>query len=110
MNRAIRLKKQTEWSAALVKMLRGKRTQGQLGKLLGVPKNTVWRWEAGYARPDPRHTRRLERLAERERFLKDWNPVGSLIILGDLEEGSRQIGRWCEESLESSALLVEEGR
>jgi hypothetical protein len=29
------------WTPTLIKRLRGKRTQGEFGKLLGVPNNTV---------------------------------------------------------------------
>ena len=42
------LAKQQSWPASLIKQLRGKRTQAEFGRLLGVPKNTVWRWEAGH--------------------------------------------------------------
>ena len=99
---------QTGWSPTLVRMLRGKRTQAQLAELLGVSKNTVWRWEAGYAAPDARHAGRLSKLAERERFLADWKPVGSMIPLGDLEEGSRQITRLFRRSLARTARQLEE--
>jgi hypothetical protein len=58
-----------------------------------VPKNTVWRWEAGYARPDTRRSEKLSRLAKAERFQAEWKLAGSAALLGDLEEGSRMIAR-----------------
>jgi transcriptional regulator with XRE-family HTH domain len=79
------------WTPTIVKRLRGKRTQSEFGSLIGVPKNTVWRWEAGRAGPDAEHAGRLSNLAERERFLEDWRLEGSLKFLGDIEEGSERI-------------------
>jgi transcriptional regulator with XRE-family HTH domain len=87
-------KKEIVWGAALIRQLRAGRTQAEFGALLGVPKNTVWRWEAGQARPDPVNAEGLSRLAARERFLADWKVGGSLTLLkplGDLEEASRRI-------------------
>lgn len=81
------------WTAERVKRLRGKRTQEQFGKLVGVPKNTVWRWEAGYSRPDLKRSQRLARLAKTEGFHQGWKLEGSGVLLGDLEEGSREIAR-----------------
>ena len=60
------------WTPRLVKQLRGKRTLAEFGALIGAPKNTVWRWEAGEAQPDATYAERLSELAEREHFLKDW--------------------------------------
>jgi transcriptional regulator with XRE-family HTH domain len=79
------------WTPSLIRRLRGKRTQAEFGNLLGVPKNTVWRWEAGRSAPDRERTRLLARLAAAERFLEDWKLVGSLKLSGSLEEGSRVI-------------------
>ena len=70
------------WTGALVRRLRGKRTQAEFGRVLGVPKNTVWRWEAGVVAPDSRNARRLGRLAERERFPQAFKVKGSLTIIG----------------------------
>ena len=81
------------WTAAKVKRLRGRRTQEQFGKLIGVPKNTVWRWETGYSRPDARRSQKLSRLANVERFQQNWKIEGSETLLGDLEEGSRQLAK-----------------
>lgn len=97
------LTKQDFWPALLIKQLRGKRTQAEFGRLLGVPKNTVWRWEAGQARPDSKHAEHLSTLSEKEQFLADWDPVGSIIILGDIEEGSREISKEFQEAIERSA-------
>src|SRR5881409_4402854 len=78
-----------QWTAERVKKLRAKRTQEEFGKLIRVPKNTVWRWEAGYAKPDAERAERLSRLAKKEKFLQDWKLQGSAELLGDLEEGSK---------------------
>jgi transcriptional regulator with XRE-family HTH domain len=78
-----------EWTSQRVRRLRGKRTQAEFGRLVGVPKNTVWRWEAGYARPDAQRAARLSRLAKKERFLAHWELAGSAELLGDIEEGSK---------------------
>jgi len=82
---------QKKWGPALIKRLRGKRTQDEFARLLGAPKNTVWRWEAGHARPTAAYARKLTRIAERERFLADWNPVGSITWVGDLKAGAQEI-------------------
>ena len=96
------LPKQQSWPASLIKQLRGKRTQAEFGRLLGVPKNTIWRWEAGQIRPNSEHAEQLSTLAEKEQFLADWDPVGSIIILGDIEEGSREISKDFQEAIERS--------
>jgi transcriptional regulator with XRE-family HTH domain len=96
-------KKEIQWLPALIRELRGKRTQAEFGALLGVPKNTVWRWEARHVKPDPEHARRLSKLAERERFLADWKLLGSLRVVGDLEEASREVRRLFHESVERTA-------
>jgi transcriptional regulator with XRE-family HTH domain len=80
-----------DWTPPLIKQLRGRRTQSEFGKLLGVPKNTVWRWESNYSRPLGRFSAKMAKLAETEGFLKNFKLVGSVTILGDLEEGSREI-------------------
>lgn len=81
------------WTGLLVRRLRGRRSQQEFGRRLGVPKNTVWRWEADRAQPDGRNERRLSRLAEREGFWDGWGLVGSVKVLGDLEAGSRDIAK-----------------
>ena len=83
----------TEWTPEKIRKLRGKRTQGEFGKNIRVPKNTVWRWEAGYARPDAERSRRLSRIAEKERFVRGWKLAGSAVLLGDIEEASRHLAR-----------------
>lgn len=101
-------KKEITWSPSLIKQFRGKRTQAEFAALLGVPKNTVWRWEAGQVRPTDDNARRLSSLADRERFLKDWKLRGSLEIVGDIEEGSRLIREMVRKSLIRSARLLGE--
>ena len=81
------------WTPDRIRQLRGKRTQEQFGKLIQVLKNTVWRWEAGYARPDAERSQRLAALAKREGFHQDWKLAGSAVLLGDLEEGSKLLAR-----------------
>lgn len=86
-------KKDTVWTPALIRRLRGKRTQAEFGELLGVPKNTVWRWEARQVTPDRERAGRLSKLAERERFLDDWKIEGSLRFFGELNEDSAKISQ-----------------
>ena len=83
----------TDWTPAKIKRLRGRRTQAELGKIIKVPKNTIWRWEAGHARPDAERSRRLNQIAKKERHIHNWNVEGSAVLLGDLEEGSRHLAR-----------------
>ena len=94
------------WTASLIRRLRGKRTQATLAKLLGVPKNTVWRWEAGRVRPDARHRTALTKLAEREGFVADWEVVGSMSLIGELEPASRAISRDFARALRHSAKAL----
>ena len=82
-----------KWTPEKIRRLRGQRTQEEFGRVIRVPKNTVWRWEAGYAEPDSERARRLSLLAKRERFLQDWTLAGSAVLLGDIEEGSRHLSK-----------------
>ena len=96
------------WTPHLIKRLRGKRTQAAFGALLGTSKNTVWRWEAGQACPDMHYAARLSALAERERFLNDWQLVGSMTLMGDLESATADIAKLLRTSFErTSRQLVE---
>jgi transcriptional regulator with XRE-family HTH domain len=97
----------TQWTSERVKRLRGRRTLEQFGRLLRVPKNTVWRWEAGYASPDNERSRRLSRLAKKERFLQDWKLAGSATLLGDLEEGSAHLAKHLKPLLSRSVDLLD---
>jgi transcriptional regulator with XRE-family HTH domain len=81
----------TKWSPALIKLLRGKRTQDEFAQLLGAPKNTIWRWESGLAMPAAAYSKKLSAIAEREGFLADWQPVGSITWVGDLDAGAKEI-------------------
>ena len=101
-------KQALQWTPHLIKRLRGKRTQAEFGALLAAPKNTVWRWEAGQAHPDARYAAHLSALAEREHFLTDWQLVGSMTLLGDLESARADIAKLFHTSLErTSHQLVE---
>ena len=91
------------WTRALIRRLRGKRTQAEFGRVLGVPKNTIWRWEAGAVAPDHHNTRRLDRLAERERFQRAFKVAGSLTIIGGAPAGPRRLARVILRSLEQTA-------
>ena len=101
--------KQTRhWTPHLIKRLRGKRTQAEFGALLGAPKNTVWRWEAGQVHPDARYAARLSELAEHEHFLTDWQVVGSMTLLGDLENATADIAKLFRTSLERTSRQLAE--
>ncbi len=93
------LKKDVDWTPALIKMLRGERTQTDFARLIGVPKNTAQRWESGQVKPDADHAHKLSKLAEKERFLEDWQLVGSITLIGDIEEGSKKIAEKFKKSL-----------
>ena len=96
-------KKSSEWTPVLIKELRSKRTQEEFGKLLGVPKNTVWRWECGMVKPDRRNCEKMTELAGKERFMEDWNLVGSVTLLGDLDTADAEIAKLFEESVKQTA-------
>lgn len=91
------------WTPHLIKRLRGKRTQAEFGALLGAPKNTVWRWEAGQVHPDARYAARLSELARREHFLTDWQLLGSMTLLGDLESARADMAKLFRTSLERTS-------
>lgn len=101
-------KKEMHWSPRLVKKLRGKRTLADFGALIGAPKNTVWRWEAGQAQPDVTYAERLSELAEREHFLKDWKLAGSMTLVGDLEAAKAEIAELFRKSVERTAIQLTE--
>ena len=102
------IKKETRWTPRLIKQLRGKRSLADFGALLGAPKNTVWRWEAGNAAPDATYSELLSGLAEREHFLKDWELVGSMTLLGDLEGAQAEIAELFRKSVERTARQLAE--
>jgi transcriptional regulator with XRE-family HTH domain len=94
---------ETRWTPHLIRQLRGKRTQAAFGTLLGAAKNTVWRWEAGQARPDARYAARLTELAAYEHFRYDWQLVGSMSLHGDLENARADIAALFRASLERTS-------
>jgi len=96
------------WTPHLIKRLRGKRTQAEFGALLGAPKNTVWHWEADQAYPDARYAAGLSELAEREHFLADWQLIGSVTLLGDLESARADITKLFRTSLERTSRQLAE--
>lgn len=100
-------KKELVWTPALVRMLRGKRSLSDFGRLIGVPKNTAWRWEAGMTTPHAKYACRLTALATQESFLADWQIVGSIIeVQEDLEAASQQILETISTSLDKTALSL----
>lgn len=99
---------ETGWTPALIRLLRGKRSQAAFGGLIGVPKNTVWRWETGSVRPDPANANKLSALARREGFLKNWQLAGSMVLTGDLEAASNQIGEAFKKSLARTAKQLKD--
>ena len=101
-------KRAFRWTPCLIKQLRGKRTQAEFGALLGVPKNTVWRWEAGHSHPQTAYRARLSELAMRERFLQDWTLVGSMTLVGDLESAQGKIAELFRRSLVRTAHQLAE--
>lgn len=107
MNKVHKPRDEQGWTPDRIKRLRGQRTQEEFGKVIRVPKNTVWRWEAGYTRPDADRSQRLSQLAENERRLQNWKLVGSIEILGDIEEGSRQIAKRAKRAFEKRAKTLE---
>jgi len=96
------------WTPRLVKQLRGKRRLADFGTLIGAPKNTVWRWEAGQAQPDANYSERLSELAEREHFLKDWKLAGSMELIGDLESAQAEIAELFRTSILRTARQLTE--
>src|SRR5215471_14672771 len=88
--------KRMRWTPRLVKQLRGKRTLADFGALIGAPKNTVWRWEAGHAQPDATYSERLSELAERDHFLKNWTLAGSMLLKIGRISLQESYGDWAE--------------
>src|SRR5262250_2453559 len=105
---ALKQRQEYRWTPHLIKRLRGKRTQAEFGALLGAPKNTVWRWEAGQAHPDARYAVRLSELADREHFLTNWQLVGSMTLLGDLESAKADVAKLFRTSLERTSHQLAE--
>lgn len=103
-----RLGREIRWTPSLIRELRGKRTQTEFGALLGVPKNTVWRWEAGKVVPSRRHADALSRLAAEQGFLGDWSLVGSMELVGSLEEASKAVRDLVQESVARSSAGLRE--
>lgn len=97
------IKENVDWTPTLIKMLRGKRTPSEFGKLLGVSKHTVSTWETGRVSPLLEQAQRLSEIAKQERFLADWQLVGSMELVGDLEEGQKEAAEIFKQSLKRSS-------
>ena len=52
-----------------------------------MPKNTVWRWEAGYSKPDAERNRAAFPSGQERKIPPSWKLEGSAELLGDLEGG-----------------------
>ncbi len=101
-------KSAVRWTPHLIKKLRGTRTQEAFGALVGARKNTIWRWEAGQTRPDARYRARLCELAAQERFLDDWQLVGSMTLVGDPDSAQAELADLFRSSLEETSLRLTE--
>ena len=101
-------KNEVRWTPTLIRQLRGARTQTAFAALLGARKNTIWRWEAGQAIPDARYRARLGELAERERLLDDWQLVGSVTLIGDLDSAQAEMSDLFRRSLEQTSRTFTE--
>ncbi len=95
--------KSNEWTPAMIRSLRGKRTLAEFGALLGVAKNTVWRWETGYSHPEMICAERLSAVARKQHFLKDWKLVNSMKVIGNLESVQMEIKRLFLDSITLSS-------
>ena len=58
--------------------------------------------------PDARYAARLSELARREHFLSDWQLVGSMTLLGDLESAKADIAKLFRTSLERTSRQLAE--
>lgn len=97
------MNKETRWTPRLIKQLRRKRSLVEFAASVGASRNTVTRWEAGYAAPNSTHSEGLSELAEREHFLEDWKLVGSMALAGDLESAKAEIAELFRSSVERTA-------
>lgn len=94
----------TRWAPMDLKNLRGKRTLEEFGVVLGVAKNTVWRWEAGRVKPSEDQMKKLNELAEKQGYWDQWQLKGSAILPGDLDEASAELKKqWQEADARSRA-------
>jgi transcriptional regulator with XRE-family HTH domain len=86
------------WAPMDLKNLRGKRTLKEFGVVLGVAKNTVWRWEAGRVKPSEDQMKKLNELAEKQGYWDQWQLKGSAILAGDLDEASAELKKQWQEA------------
>jgi DNA-binding transcriptional regulator YiaG len=92
------------WAPLSVKSLRGRRTLEEFGAMLGVAKNTVWRWEAGRVKPDVAQMKKLNELAEKQGYWDQWQLKGSATLVGDLDKASAELKKqWKEADARSLA-------
>jgi transcriptional regulator with XRE-family HTH domain len=94
------------WAPLDLKGLRGKRTLEEFGAVLGVAKNTVWRWEAGRVTPNAEQMKKLNELAQNQGYWDQWQLKGSAILAGDLEVASAELKKqWKQADAESLAAF-----
>src|SRR5262245_17012839 len=92
------------WAPVDLKDLRGKRTLEEFGGLLGVAKNTVWRWEAGRVKPSEDQMKKLNELAEKQGYWDQWQLKGSAVLARDLDAASAELKQqWKEADARSLA-------
>jgi transcriptional regulator with XRE-family HTH domain len=92
------------WAPTDLKGLRGKRSLQEFGDVLGVTKNTVWRWEAGRVTPDVAQMKKLNELAAKQGYWDQWQLKGSATLVGNLEEASAKLKQeWKEADARSLA-------
>ena len=101
---AISVTTTVRWAAEDLKGLRGKRTLEEFGNILGVAKNTVWRWEAGRVKPGDEQMKKLNQLAEKQGYWDQWQLRGSAVLAGDLDEASAELKKqWKQADADSLA-------
>jgi len=86
------------WAPLDLKGLRGKRTLEEFGAVLGVAKNTVWRWEAGRVKPDAAQVKKLNELAVKQGYWDQWQLKGSARLAGDLDKASAELKQQWQEA------------
>jgi transcriptional regulator with XRE-family HTH domain len=102
-------KKETRWTSRLIRRLRGSRSLDEFASLLNVSVEVIALWEIGQSEPDVAQMGKLSKLAERERFLKDWKLAGSGELIGDLDMASQEFSDELEHLLDERAQRLRKG-